>query len=92
MNRAADSSSSMVLKNMPPATTTVPGTATGALPVEQKAQVEEQKEVRDPEADPHMPNLPEVTEKDQQEEATATKPGILHFLFERVSHSQTTTY
>jgi|UPI000221344B hypothetical protein len=86
MNRAADSSSSMVLKNMPPATTTVPGTATGALPVE------EQKEVRDPEADPHMPNLPEVTEKDQQEEATATKPGILHFLFERVSHSQTTTY
>ncbi|PWZ08031.1 hypothetical protein Zm00014a_014327 [Zea mays] len=70
-----DSSSSMVLKNMPPATTTVPGTATGALPVEQKAQVEEQKEVRDPEADPHMPNLPEVTEKDQQEEATATKPA-----------------
>jgi hypothetical protein len=74
MNWATDSSS-LVLKNTPPATTTVPATET--LPVQQNTQVEDQKDVPDPEADPNMPNLPEVTtEKDQQEEATTTKPGI----------------
>jgi len=69
-----------VLKNTPPATTTVPATET--LPVQQETQVEDQKDVPDPEADPNMPNLPEVTtEKDKQEEPTTTKAGIyLHFL------------
>ncbi|KAG0514403.1 hypothetical protein BDA96_10G188300 [Sorghum bicolor] len=66
-------SSSLLLKNTPPATTTVP--ATEALPVQQKTQVEDQKDAPDPELDPNMPNLPEVTQKDQQEEATATKPA-----------------
>ncbi|XP_021305950.1 uncharacterized protein LOC8073030 isoform X2 [Sorghum bicolor] len=65
-------SSSLLLKNTPPATTTVP--ATEALPVQQKTQVEDQKDAPDPELDPNMPNLPEVTQKDQQEAATATKP------------------
>jgi len=62
-----------VLRNAPPATTTVP--ATEATPVEQKTEVEEQKDVTDPEADPNMTNLPEVTRKDEQEDSAATKPG-----------------
>ena len=42
--------------------------------MEQKTEVEEQKDVTDPEADPNMTNLPEVTRKDEQDSA-ATKPG-----------------
>ncbi|CAD6339332.1 unnamed protein product [Miscanthus lutarioriparius] len=66
-------SSSLVLKNTPPATTEVPAAET--LPVKQKTQVEDHKDVPEPaEADPNMPNLPEVTtEKDKQEEPTTTK-------------------
>jgi hypothetical protein len=59
-----------VLKNAPLATTTV----LEAPSVQQKAEVEEQKDVTDLEADPNMA-LPETTEKDEQEEAPATKPG-----------------
>jgi len=66
-------SSALVLRNAPPATTTVP--ATEAPPVEQKTEVEEQKDVTDPEADPNMTNLPEVTRKDEQEDSAATKPA-----------------
>ena len=43
--------------------------------MEQKTEVEEQKDVTDPEADPNMTNLPEVTRKDEQEDSAATKPG-----------------
>ena len=68
-----------MLRNAPPATTTVP--ATEAPPVEQKTEVEEQKDVTDPEADPNMTNLPEVTRKDEQEDPAATKPGEESYLF-----------
>ena len=43
--------------------------------MEQKTEVEEQKDVTDPEADPNMANIPEVTRKDEQEDSAATKPG-----------------
>ncbi|PUZ60764.1 hypothetical protein GQ55_4G184500 [Panicum hallii var. hallii] len=66
-------SSALVLRNAPPATTTVPATETP--PVQQKTEVEEQKDVTDPEADPNMTNLPEATSKDEQEDPAATKPA-----------------
>jgi hypothetical protein len=68
----------LVLRNAPPATTTVPATETP--PVQQKTEVEEQKDVTDPEADPNMTNLPEATSKDEQEDPAATKPGEKSYL------------
>ena len=49
--------------------------------MEQKTEVEEQKDVTDPEADPNMANIPEVTRKDEQEDPAATKPGEESYLF-----------
>ncbi|XP_062232707.1 beta-1,2-xylosyltransferease XAX1-like [Phragmites australis] len=66
-------STSLVMKNAPPSTTTVP--ATEAQPVQQESQVEEDKDVPDPETDPKMPNLPETTRRNEQKEATVTKPS-----------------
>ena len=60
-----------MMKNAPPATTTVP--ATEAQPVQQKNKVEDEKDVPDPETDPKMPNIPEAIRKNEQEEAAATK-------------------
>ncbi|CAL5052880.1 unnamed protein product [Urochloa decumbens] len=69
-------SSAWVLKNAPPATTTVLP-ATENPPVQQKTEVEEQKDVTDPEADPNMANLPEAKKKEEQEAAPATKPAAV---------------
>ncbi|CAN6178130.1 unnamed protein product [Urochloa humidicola] len=69
-------SSALVLKNAPPATTTV-RPAIETPPVQQKTEVEEQKDVTDPEADPNIANLAEATKKEEQEAAPATKPAAV---------------
>ncbi|CAN6163995.1 unnamed protein product [Urochloa humidicola] len=69
-------SSALVLKNAPPATTTV-RPAIETPPVQQKTEVEEQKDVTDPEADPNMANLAEAAKKEEQEAAPATKPAAV---------------
>ncbi|KAL6639866.1 hypothetical protein ACP70R_022461 [Stipagrostis hirtigluma subsp. patula] len=67
-------STSLVMKNAPPANyTKTPGAE--AQPVQEKSQVEEEKEGPDAETDPKMSNLPEATKTEDEEEATVTKPS-----------------
>lgn len=52
-----------------------------AASVHQKTEVEDQKDITDPEADPNMLNIQEATRKDEQKEAPAMKPGKKPCLF-----------
>jgi hypothetical protein len=78
-----------VIKNAPPASTTVP--ATDTVPVQQKIEVDEEKDLGKDEAEPKEPGFPEEETKIQdkeepfpksvKEEAVVPKPGEASYLF-----------
>lgn len=62
-------STSMVMKNAPPASTAVPSTEE-AVPVQKKIEVEEQKDLAGGDTEPKEPSFPEETKIDEKEEET----------------------